>query len=214
MATSLINIDPNNRWVKLRNETRWEELEAFYNSKLDSNKIHPGASARMVIASLIIKYKIKISSEETINMLRENPYLQYFIGIEEYSSALPLTSRMLLAVKGTFNRDEWEEFKRIIIQDNLSSPSSAWSSFFLKPKNNDQGNSTSFPVSNRDYRNRRNKAKQKRKAKKRFKKIYTGLVWFVVIALVLGSIIAIVSQLDLRDRRNEGKPKKGTIKEL
>ena len=40
------------------------------------------SSARVAVASLIIKEKLTLSDEETVEQIRENPYLQYFLGYE------------------------------------------------------------------------------------------------------------------------------------
>jgi hypothetical protein len=39
----------------------------------------------MALGALIIKEKLGISDRETVEQIKENPYLQYFIGLGEYS---------------------------------------------------------------------------------------------------------------------------------
>ncbi|WP_348225739.1 transposase [Nitrosomonas sp. Is79A3] len=36
------------------------------------------------IGAVIIKHKLSISDEETVEQIRENPYLQYFIGLKGF----------------------------------------------------------------------------------------------------------------------------------
>ena len=46
-----------------------------------------GASAetgRMAYGALVIKERLGITDEETAEQVGENPYLQYFLGLEEY----------------------------------------------------------------------------------------------------------------------------------
>ena len=38
----------------------------------------------IIIEALIIKYKINPSDEETILVIQENPYMQYFVGLSEF----------------------------------------------------------------------------------------------------------------------------------
>lgn len=40
--------------------------------------------ARLVLGALIIKYQLKLSGTETLEQLRENPYLQFFCGLKRY----------------------------------------------------------------------------------------------------------------------------------
>ena len=43
----------------------------------------------MALGALIIKEKLGISDRETVEQIRENPYLQYFIGQSTYSNEFP-----------------------------------------------------------------------------------------------------------------------------
>lgn len=49
----------------------------------------------MALGSLIIKEKLGTSDIETVEQIRENPYLQYFIGSSCYSNEAPFDSSML-----------------------------------------------------------------------------------------------------------------------
>jgi transposase, IS5 family len=42
----------------------------------------------VALGALIIKEKLGISDRETVEQIRENPYLQYFIGLSSYSNEL------------------------------------------------------------------------------------------------------------------------------
>lgn len=79
-------LDPLNRWVQLSNSLPWDELVAIYTKKLCSGFGAPGINARMVIASLIIKHKLTLSDRETIEMIRENMYMQYFVGLSSFTT--------------------------------------------------------------------------------------------------------------------------------
>jgi len=79
-------LDPNNRWVKLSNNLPWDELVKIYIKKLRSDFGAPGIDGRKVIGSLIIKHKLTLSDRETIEMIRENMYLQYFVGLSSFTT--------------------------------------------------------------------------------------------------------------------------------
>jgi transposase, IS5 family len=59
-------------------------------------KGHQLASFRMALGALIIKEKLGISDRETVEQIRENPYLQYFIGQSSYSNELPFDPSLLV----------------------------------------------------------------------------------------------------------------------
>jgi len=44
----------------------------------------PAKAARVAFAALIIQEKLGLTDEEMVEQIRENPYLQYFIGYGEY----------------------------------------------------------------------------------------------------------------------------------
>jgi len=51
---------------------------------------------RIALGALIIKERLAITDEETVEQIRENPYLQYFIGLEEYRDEEPFDASMLV----------------------------------------------------------------------------------------------------------------------
>jgi transposase, IS5 family len=56
----------------------------------------PAKSFRMALGALIIKEKLLISDRETVEQIRENPYLQYLIGQLSYSNELPFDPSLLV----------------------------------------------------------------------------------------------------------------------
>ena len=81
-----MNMDPNNRWVKLSNTVPWDELAAIYHQSMDKDKGAPIKDARLVIGALIIKHMLGLDDRGVIEMISENPYMQYFIGLSSYTS--------------------------------------------------------------------------------------------------------------------------------
>lgn len=56
----------------------------------------PGKPFRMALGALIIKEKLGISDRETVEQIKENPYLQYFIGQESYNNKAPFDASMMV----------------------------------------------------------------------------------------------------------------------
>jgi hypothetical protein len=50
----------------------------------------------MALGALIIKEKLGISDRQTVEQIRENPYLQYFIGQSTYSNKLAFDPSLLV----------------------------------------------------------------------------------------------------------------------
>jgi transposase, IS5 family len=75
----------DNRWVKLAKQIPWEDIEELYSSSLSgTGQGAPALSVRIALGAMIIKEKLKLSDEETVEQIRENPYLQYFLGLNQY----------------------------------------------------------------------------------------------------------------------------------
>ncbi|MEM6263197.1 MAG: IS5/IS1182 family transposase, partial [Bacteroidota bacterium] len=67
-------LNPENRWVKLRELFPWDELSRLYYSWFTSKTGPPVKSAQVVIGALLIKHKLGLSDRETIAQIQENPY--------------------------------------------------------------------------------------------------------------------------------------------
>ncbi len=69
-------LDPNNRWVKLSECIPWDELGDGYYAQMPATQGRPAKDARLVIGAVIIKHKLCLSDEETVQQIQENPYLR------------------------------------------------------------------------------------------------------------------------------------------
>ncbi len=85
-----------NRWVKLAELIPWEEFEEQYAEQLSEGMGAPAKPFRMALGALIIKERLGTSDAETVEQIRENPYLQYFLGLSEYSDKAPFEASMLV----------------------------------------------------------------------------------------------------------------------
>jgi hypothetical protein len=62
-----------------------DELCGIYYRNLTPGIGAPAKDARMVIGALIIKHTLGLDDRETIETIRENMYIQYFLGLCEYT---------------------------------------------------------------------------------------------------------------------------------
>jgi IS5 family transposase len=80
--TSLL---PDNRWVTLSKIVPWDKFASIYISKMDTAFGRPGVSPRVVLGALIIKHIEKLDDRGVILSIQENPYMQFFVGLKEFS---------------------------------------------------------------------------------------------------------------------------------
>jgi len=87
----------DNRWVKMAKFIPWKQFDSSYAKCLSGSKMgSPALSVRIAIGALIIKERLGTSDEETVEQIRENPYLQYFLGFKEYKDEAPFHPTMFV----------------------------------------------------------------------------------------------------------------------
>ncbi len=75
----------DNRWVVLSQLVPWDTFASSYISMMDTNTGRPGISPRIVLGALIIKHMEKLDDRSVIAAISENPYMQFFIGLKEFT---------------------------------------------------------------------------------------------------------------------------------
>ena len=97
-------LDGENRWVKLAGLVPWEAVEDDYSRHfgVSGNDAYP---VRMALGALIIKERLKLTDEETVAQIRENPYLQYFIGMQEYSTKQPFDPSLMVHFRSRISKE-------------------------------------------------------------------------------------------------------------
>ena len=89
-------LDTNNRWVRLAALIPWDYIEKQYQKKLGRAREGKRAySSRLAFGALIIKERLKLTDEETVAMIKENPYLQWFIGLQEFQIEAPFNDSLM-----------------------------------------------------------------------------------------------------------------------
>ena len=88
-------LSEDNEWVKLAQIIPWSEIEELYQEHFPSNTGNVAKSARMVLGSLIIQKRKKLSDRALVKEITENPYLQFFIGIARFQTEAPFRPQSL-----------------------------------------------------------------------------------------------------------------------
>lgn len=105
--SSLDELDKSNRWVALGDLLPWTELEKEYNSRLGNQTKGAGNKpARMVLGAMIIKHKLNLGDDETIEMIRENPYMQYLCGLSEFTDKPVFDPSLFVTVRKRISEEE------------------------------------------------------------------------------------------------------------
>ena len=113
------HLDKENRWIKLASMIPWDRLAGIYYQSMSTDKGAPSVDARIVIGAMIIKHKLKLDDREVVETIRENMYLQYFLGLSSYT-AEPLFDRSLFtAFRYRLGQDKFDQMSQQIISRAL-----------------------------------------------------------------------------------------------
>jgi hypothetical protein len=111
-------LDSDNRWVKLSKFIPWDKIEEKYSRLFSETKGAPAISVRVALGALVIKERCGFTDEETVAQICENPYLQYFLGFEEYKSTPPFDPSMMVHFRKRINLEMLKEVNEYVIESH------------------------------------------------------------------------------------------------
>lgn len=110
-----VKLDKANRWIKLGESLPWDALASIYYRTMSTDQGAPAIDARIVIGAMIIKHKLKLDDRETIETIRENMYMQYFLGLEEYTYNDVFDRSLFTTLRYRLGADKFDAMTRQII---------------------------------------------------------------------------------------------------
>ncbi len=111
----LKNLLPDNRWVKLSKIVPWDKFAAIYMSVMNLETGRPGISPRTVLGAMIIKHLEKLDDRGTIASIQENPYMQYFVGLEEFSPYPVFDPSLFVEIRKRIGHEKFDELTKDLI---------------------------------------------------------------------------------------------------
>ena len=101
-------LNKENRWVVLAGLLPWDELVSVYAKKMSHGMGRKAVNPRVAIGALIIKHTLSATDEDTIEFIKENPYLQYFLGYDTYSYEQPFTASLFVSIRRRLGTREFD----------------------------------------------------------------------------------------------------------
>ena len=111
-------INPLNRWVIKASTIPWDAIEERYASLFPSHTGPAAKPLRMALGSLLIQKKYGLSDRELVEEIKENPYLQFFIGLPGYRDEAPFVPSLLVEFRKRLNEKVLAEINEMIIEFN------------------------------------------------------------------------------------------------
>jgi hypothetical protein len=91
-----VELEAENRWVKLASLMPWEKIDELYAKNFHGTKGQESKSSRLAFGALYIQNRLAITDEETVEQIRETPSMQYFCGYEAYTTEKPFDSSLMV----------------------------------------------------------------------------------------------------------------------
>ena len=112
-------LNEDNRWVKLAGLIPWSRVEDEYRKNFSVNRGEQAKSARLALGCLIVKEQLQLSDRDTVEMIRENPYIQYILGYADYQYDLSLDASLLTHFRKRFPADVVAQVNQWIVDAML-----------------------------------------------------------------------------------------------
>lgn len=96
----------DNRWVRLSGIMPWKQIDDIYVQDMSEDTGCPGISSRTAFGAIYIKEHCHITDEEMATSMKENPYMQYFVGLHEFHPDPLLDSSMMVHFRKQFPVEE------------------------------------------------------------------------------------------------------------
>jgi hypothetical protein len=109
-------LDPDNRWVNFSALMPWVELEETYATQFNPTTGAPAKPVRVAFGALFIKQRLGLTDEETVEQIRENAYMQYFLGFAGYSSKAPFDPSMMVHFRKRFTEEDLKRINELIAE--------------------------------------------------------------------------------------------------
>ena len=108
-------LDPTNRWIQLADLLPWDRMVGLYAQRMNRTQGAPAINPRWIIGAMIIKHKLKLGDEQTLQLISENPYMQRFLGLRHYHPQPLFSPSLLVAVRKRIGKALFDEFLGLLV---------------------------------------------------------------------------------------------------
>lgn len=107
-------LQADNRWVIKARLIPWDDIEGDYADLFPSGTGNVAKPARIALGALVIKETLGLTDEETVEQIRENPYLQYFLGYKKYTNRKPFDPSLMVRFRQRFSIEQLNKLNETI----------------------------------------------------------------------------------------------------
>ena len=111
------SLSPDNRWVVLAGKIPWYVLVKIYLKQMRNYRTGAsGINPRVALGAMIIKHICDLSDRETIQQIRKNVYMQYFLGYSSFSNASAFDASLFVELRNRLGMEQFNAINERIVQ--------------------------------------------------------------------------------------------------
>ena len=110
-------LDSKDPLIVLADNFPWSKVELELKKYYKNDKVgRPNKPIRLMVGLLLLKQLKNLSDERIVEEWKQNPYLQYFCGFNEYTPALPCHSTELVKFRNRIGKDGLEFIFKLSVE--------------------------------------------------------------------------------------------------
>jgi len=111
-----LKLNPDNRWIQMASILPWDMMVIQWTKRYSDSIGAAGINPRVLIGTLIIKHKLKLTDEETLLIIMENPYMQFFLGLDEFNPKSVFSPSLFVDIRKKVGAETFDSFSDMIIR--------------------------------------------------------------------------------------------------
>ena len=108
-----------NRWVKMAEIMPWSLIEEVYAQNMCQDNGRGAIPARVAYGAIFVKEHEDLTDEETVTAIAENPYIQYFLGLKEFTDQPLFDPSMMVHFRKRFSVEDLAKINEAICTGNV-----------------------------------------------------------------------------------------------
>lgn len=117
-----MELSKDDEWLRLGDRINWEAAEKIYAKNFPGHTGRPAFSVRMALGALIIQKRMGCSDRVLVKQISENPYYQYFIGLQKFTAKCPFTAPALVSFRKRLNAETVMQINEFFLKDTEATP--------------------------------------------------------------------------------------------
>lgn len=94
----------------------WDDLAAIYSKRVSPNQGAPTIDPRIVIGAMVIKHRMGLDDRGTIEMIQENPYMQYFLGLSGFQQEAVFDASLFVSLRKRIGFEEFDAMTDALLE--------------------------------------------------------------------------------------------------